>query len=157
LKVFAVNFTSSFSLPFILGGTVDENIAISEDAEIVEKTFREELECFIDFRDLDPNGGIEKIVSIIAENKCVTAELLFFHPDADHTFEGICLGAQGENTEESFIKSLAAIGISATDDSGMIVLPDHFITIELGEYICWWDESYWGRAGFLDEVLGFQE
>lgn len=134
---------------------MDENMALSEDAEIVEKSFREELECFISFSDGGPNRRTEKIVSIIAENRCVTAELLFFEPMTDHTFEGIRLDARGMNTEESFIRSLATVGIRATNESGVIVLADHLITIELGEYICWWDEKYWGRSGFLDEVLDF--
>lgn len=150
-----MNFTTDFSLPFSLGGTVDENISISENAEIVEKVFGNDLECFVDTGDSVPNGKTEKIVSMIADNSCVTASLLFFDPGTGHTFEGIPLGSRMENPEEYFVSSLTDMGINSSNESGVIVLLDHFITIEIGEYICWWDRFFWTRDCFLDEVLDY--
>lgn len=34
-----------------------------------------------------------------------------------------------------------------------IVLLDHFITLELGDHICWWDPEHWGRDGFIESAV----
>lgn len=148
-----MNFSAEFSPPFVLGCTVDENISISDDSEIVAKSFGDELECFIGTAGLIPHGRAEKIVSRLVRGRCVTAELIFPEPETEHTFYGLPLTSQEGDAEASFVSSLNSLGFEASDESGLIVLRSQFVTIELGEYICWWDSKYWTRSDFLDEVL----
>lgn len=152
-KALTVNFSDEFSLPFILGGTADENISISEYSEIVKKSFGDELECFIGTAGFSLRGRSEKIVSRLVDGRCVTAELIFPGPKTEHTFYGLPLASQEGNTDASFVSSLNSLGFEASNESGLIVLRSQFVTIELGEYICWWDTKYWTRSDFLDEVL----
>jgi hypothetical protein len=148
-----MDFTAEFTLPFSLGGTTEENIKLSEESSIVQKHFGSNLECFIDTSKAVPGGDIEKIVSMVETGRCVTAQLLLFEPDTHHTFLGIPLEIGNGNDEESFSSALRELGVNCTVEEHTIVLTDEYVTIELSDYVCWYDRNFWSHSDFLEETL----
>lgn len=147
-----MNLSPVFILPVTLGGTVEEVSTQCYEFEINEF---EELEGFIDIEALEPGDEGRKIVCRIEEDRCVTVTMAYLEAPIADTFLGLDLNGDS-GAEEGFVEKLHAQGISAIAQFDGVVLPDHFMVIELGESITWWDEDYWGKDGFLEEAVALQ-
>lgn len=147
-----MDLSPTFILPVTLGGTVKEVSAQCYEAEINEF---EELDGFIDIEELEPGDDGRQIICRIENDRCVTITMIYPEFPITDTFLGIDLNS-GPGAEERFVEKLRAQGISAITQFDGIVLPDHFMMIELGESITWWDAHYWGKDGFHEEAIALQ-
>lgn len=147
-----MNLSTEFTLPLGLGKSVKYNQGKFYESEINEKTFGADLEGWLDIEELEPGDDGRKIIAMIRDNKCVTIKMAYMDPPED-TFLGLSLGIGPDETEEAFVAALAEQDIKAIIQYNGIVLPDHFVTIELGDSICWWDPNYWGRDGFIESAV----
>ena len=144
---------TDFTLPLVLGGTVEENIERCYEHEFNEKTFGVDLEGFIDIEDLDESSDGEKIVATIRDGRCVTVRI-----DGPDVEEWTFLGLDVEDTtNEELVAALNDKGINAVAQYNGVALPDHFIVIDPGDSICWWDPGYWGRDGFLEHAVALPQ
>ncbi|MHC2850595.1 hypothetical protein ACUXOC_002073 [Corynebacterium mucifaciens] len=147
-----MNFTTELPLPFVLGGTVEENIARLDDHFFNEKGSGTDLEGFLV---LDGTGDDEenmwKIVSIIEYDACVTARVDF--NNSNITFLGVPIGPDNSLSVEKTAEALKAQGLTVITQEYDLVLPEHFITIEPRENICYWDKNYWSQDEFLTETV----
>lgn len=147
-----MNFTTELPLPFVLGGTVEENIARLDDHFFNEKGSGTDLEGFLV---LDGAGDDEenmwKIVSIIEYDACVTARVDF--NNSNITFLGVPIGPDNSLSVEKTAEALKAQGLTVITQEYDLVLPEHFITIEPRENICYWDKNYWSQDEFLTETV----
>lgn len=147
-----MNFAVKIPFPYFLGGTVEENIARFDDYFFNEKGSGTDLEGFLT---LDGTGDDEenmwKIVSIIEDGKCVTARVDF--NNSDITFLGVPIGPDNSLSVEKAAEALKAQGLTVITQEYDLVLPEHFITIEPGENICYWDKNYWSQDEFLAETV----
>ena len=146
-----MNFSSTLNLRVKLGGTVEENIEQLDDHFFNDKTFGTDLEGFLI---TDPGGEQEetwKIVSIIEDGKCVTARFDF--DDQHVTFADVPIGPGISGAEEETAASLRAQGFEVIAQEFSLVLPEHFITIEPGLNLCYWDKNHWTREEFLEETV----
>lgn len=141
-----------FNLPVTLGGTVEEVAAQCYEAFINEF---EELEGFIDIGEVEPGDEGRKIVCRVEDGRCVTVTMAYLDVPITDTFLGLDLNG-GADVEERFVEQLHAQGIPAISQFDGIVLPDHFMMIELNESITWWDKEYWGKEGFQEEAIALQ-
>lgn len=71
------------------------------------------------------------------------------------TFLGLGLN-YGPNAKAQFLAGLRHQGVEVIAQSEYIILPNDFVTIELGESITWWDRAYWGTDGFRNEAIALQ-
>ncbi|WP_291313639.1 hypothetical protein [Corynebacterium sp. UBA2622] len=147
-----MNFTTRLELPFQLGGTVEENIAILDDYFFNNKTFGTDLEGFIIAHDAD-SGQEEtwKIVSIIEDGKCVTARVDFGGETV--SFAGVSIGFGDSLPVEETAKVLRTKGFEVITQKYDVVLPEHLLTIEPGGSICYWDKHHFSREDFLRETV----
>lgn len=146
-----MNFSSTLNLRVKLGGTVEENIEQLDDHFFNDKTFGTDLEGFLI---TDPGGEQEetwKIVSIIEDGKCVTARFDF--DDQHVTFADVPIGPGISGSEEETVASLRAQGFEVIAQEFSLVLPEHFITIEPGLNLCYWDRNHWTLEEFLEETV----
>ena len=146
-----MNFSSTLNLRVKLGGTVEENIEQLDDHFFNDKTFGTDLEGFLI---TDPGGEQEetwKIVSIIEDGKCVTARFDF--DDQHVTFADVPIGPGISGSEEETAASLRAQGFEVIAQKFSLVLPEHFITIEPGLNLCYWDRNHWTLEEFLEETV----
>ncbi len=147
-----MNFTTEFPFPFVLGGTVEENIARLDDYFFNEKGSGTDLEGFLA---LDGTGDDEenmwKIVSIIEDGKCVTARVDF--NNSNITFLGVPIGPDNSLSVEKTAEALRTQGLTVITQEYDLVLPEHFITIEPYDWICYWDKNYWSQDEFLEETV----
>lgn len=144
---------TDFTLPFTLGGTIEENAGRCEDHSLNDKTFGIDFEGFIVLDETDNEPEEEKIVSMVRDGRCVTARLDIVDP-GEHTFLGLDID---DMTAEQAAAALNDAGINAVAQYNGVALPDHFIVIEPGESICWWDPGYWGRDGFLEHAVAMPQ
>lgn len=147
-----MNFTTEFPFPFVLGGTVEENIARLDDYFFNEKGSGTDLEGFLV---LDGTGDDEenmwKIVSIIEGDTCVTARVDF--NNSNITFLGVPIGPDNSLSVEKTAEALRTQGLTVITQEYDLVLPEHFITIEPYDWICYWDKTYWSQDEFLEETV----
>lgn len=144
-----MDLSTDFILPVTLGGTVEEVAAQCYESFMNEF---DELEGFIDIESLEPGDEGRKIVCRVEDGRCVTVSLLFVDFPITDTFLGLSL-ERGAGAENQFVTKLEKQGIPGIVQFDGIVLPDHFMLIELGELITWWDEEYWGKEGFIEEAV----
>lgn len=147
-----MDLSPTFNLPVTLGGTVEEVAAQCYEAFINEF---EELEGFIDIEALEPGDEGRKIVCRIEDGRCVTVTMAYLEVPITDTFLGLDLNG-GPDAEERFVAELKDQEIPAIAQFDGIVLPEHFMMIELNESITWWDREYWGRDGFQEEAVALQ-
>ena len=147
-----MNLSPTFILPVTLGGTVEKVSAQCYEAEINEF---EELEGYIDIGSLEPGDDGRKIVCRIEDGRCGTVSMAYLELPITDTFLGLYLNGGSEESEH-LAEELEKQGIPAISQFDGVVLPDHFMVIELGESITWWDEDYWGKDGFLEEAVALQ-
>lgn len=132
---------------------MEENIERCYDHGFNEKTFGVDLEGFIDIGELDEDSEGEKIVAMVRDGRCVTMRLDMIEPDA-HTF----LGHDVEDmTPDQLVIALKDQGINAVVQYNGVALPDHFVVIEPGDSITWWDPNYWGLDGFLESAVAMPQ
>ncbi|MEJ6550332.1 hypothetical protein PQI66_12335 [Corynebacterium sp. USCH3] len=150
-----MDLSTEFTLPFVLGGTIDENAARCVDhfININEKSFGSDFEAFIDVVGADGNGDLdqepERITAMIRDGRCVTVRL--DGPDASGwTFLGLDIDSL---TTDLLMTGLEARGIKAVSQYNGVALPDHFVVVDPGDSITWWDPNYWGRDGFLESAV----
>ncbi|MDU0479563.1 hypothetical protein QVA66_09965 [Staphylococcus chromogenes] len=144
-----MNFTTDYTLPFPLGGTLDDAIKACLDSQ---QPADDELEAWIDIPTRDNDEEYSLVVSRIEDNTCVTVALTDIYRD---TFLGLRLDPR-KTTDEELAAGLKSQGINAIVQFGEIILPDHLITIVLNETITWWDPNYWGAEGFRNETIAEQ-
>lgn len=147
-----MDLSPTFNLPVTLGGTVEEVAAQCYEAFINEF---EELEGFIDIEALEPGDEGRKIICRIEDGRCVTVTMAYLEVPITDTFLGLDLNG-GPDAEERFVAELKDQEIPAIAQFDGIVLPEHFMMIELNESITWWDREYWGRDGFQEEAVALQ-
>lgn len=146
-----MDFTEVFPFAFVLGGTVEDNLAVLDDHFFNEKGSGTDLEGFL----LADTAGVEqewKIVSLIEDGRCVTARVDFADNDGC-TFLGVPIGPDSSSRAEEVAAVLKERGENVIAQDDDLVLPDYFITIEPRENICYWDKAYWSPAAFLDEMV----
>ena len=147
-----MNFTTQFPFPFVLGGTVEENIARLDDYFFNEKGSGTDLEGFLVLDGTgDDDENMWKIVSIIEDDTCVTARVDF--NNSSITFLGVPIGPDNSLSVEKTAEALKAQGLTVITQEYDLVLPEHFITIEPRENICYWDKNYWSQDEFLAETV----
>lgn len=101
----------------------------------------------------DEDSEGEKIVAMVRDGRCVTMRLEMREPDA-HTF----LGHDVEDmTPDQLVIALKDQGINAVVQYNGVALPDHFVVIEPGDSITWWDPNYWGLDGFLESAVAMPQ
>ncbi|SDS57976.1 MULTISPECIES: hypothetical protein [Corynebacterium] len=146
-----MDFTFDLPLHFNLGGTVEENIALLDDYFFNKKGSGTDLEGFL----LIDNDGAEeemwKIVSIIEDGRCVTARVDFNNDNV--TFLGVPIGPDNSLPVDETAQALEAKGLQVITQEYGLVLPDHYITIEPRDFICYWDRTYWSHEEFLAETV----
>ncbi|MGZ7495714.1 hypothetical protein ACXM2N_01280 [Corynebacterium sp. ZY180755] len=147
----STNFTVDLPLPFKLGGTVEENIALLDDYFFNKKGSGTDLEGFLVIDDDGVEEEVWKIVSIIEDDKCVTARVDFNNENV--TFLGVPIGPDNSLPVEETAQALEAKGLKVITQEYGLVLPDHYITIEPGDFICYWDQTYWSQEEFLAETV----
>lgn len=145
-----MNFAVKIPFPYVLGGTVDENVSLLNDYFFNEKGAGTDLEGFLVTKDSDEEE-MWKIVSIIEDGKCVTARVDF--NNSDITFLGVPIGPDNSLSVEKTAEALKAQGLTVITQEYDLVLPEHFITIEPRENICYWDKNYWSQDEFLAETV----
>ena len=147
-----MNFTTQFPFPFVLGGTVEENLARLDDYFFNEKGSGTDLEGFLVLDGTgDDDENMWKIVSIIEDDTCVTARVDF--NNSNITFLGVPIGPDNSLSVEKTAEALKAQGLTVITQEYDLVLPEHFITIEPRENICYWDKNYWSQDEFLAETV----
>lgn len=147
-----MNFTAELPLPFVLGGTVEKNIARLDDRFFNEKGSGTDLEGFLVLDGTgDDDENMWKIVSIIEDDACVTARVDF--NNSNITFLGVPIGPDNSLSVEKTAEALKAQGLTVITQEYDLVLPEHFITIEPRENICYWDKNYWSQDEFLAETV----
>lgn len=146
-----MNFTTRLELPFQLGGTVEENIDLLDDYFFNNKTFGTDLEGFLITDPGDEHEETWKIVSIIEDGKCVTARFDFDNDNV--TFADVPIGPDNGGSEDETAASLRAQGFEVIAQEFSLVLPEHFITIEPGLNLCYWDRNHWTHEEFLEETV----
>lgn len=147
----STNFTVDLPLPFKLGGTVEENIALLDDYFFNKKGSGTDLEGFLVIDDDGVEEEMWKIVSIIEDDTCVTARVDFNNENV--TFLGVPIGPDNSLPVEETAQALEAKGLKVITQEYGLVLPDHYITIEPGDFICYWDQTYWSHEEFLAETV----
>ena len=147
-----MDFTPEFSLPVTLGGPVKE-----VSSQCYQSGMNEfgELEGYIDIEAPEPGDEGRKIFCRIENERCVTVTMRYRELPISDTFLGIDLYREF-SAKEQFAEKLHALGIPAIAQFDGVVLPDHFVLIELDRSITWWDEDYWGKDGFLEEAVALQ-
>lgn len=145
-----MDFSPTFNLPVALGGTIEEVSAQTEGADFNEF---DDLEGFLEIPGLGGEEGGFGFTCIVEEGKCVTFSIMFVEFPITDTFLGLSLQRAEGNSDQEFAAALEAKGIPASVESDCIVLPEHFMQIDLSDSITWWAQSYWSREGFLEETL----
>lgn len=146
-----MNFTTTLSLPFYLGKTVEENCALLDDFFFNEKNFGTDLEGFLTLTGTDGREDTWKIVSIVEDGKCVTARVDFDQNNV--TFLGVPIGLDNSLSVTETAVALQSSGQRVIAQTHDLVLPEHFITIEPRNSICYWDRTYWPQEEFLKETV----
>lgn len=147
-----MNLSTEPSLPIALGTTPEQVAQGCYEYEFIEDDFGLELEGFIDIRDIEPEDEGRKVICRFEENRCVAITMAYLDVPITDTFLGLDLNSGGE-AEQKFLAALKEKGIEAISQFDGIVLPNDFVTLELGESITWWDRDYWGRDGFIEEAV----
>ncbi|WP_342351165.1 hypothetical protein [Corynebacterium diphtheriae] len=143
------------SLPLTLGGTTDQVASQCYEHEIIDNDFVTELEGFIDIENIEPGDEGRKMICRVENGRCVTVTMAYLDLPITDTFLGLGLN-YGPNAKAQFLAGLRHQGVEVIAQSEYIILPNDFVTIELGESITWWDRAYWGTDGFRNEAIALQ-
>lgn len=147
----------TFQLPLTLGCTAEQMMAdLHESEDIVDRGRCLEVEGYLDLEEFGLGDDYRKIITRVEDGRCVVITMAYMDLPVTDSFLGLDLN-RGPTAERDFLHALHGLGINANLSQHRIILPDHFMTIELSECISWWDPSYWDKEelGTEDPTLDF--
>lgn len=147
-----MDLSTQFSLPLNIGCSVESNRQLLFDSFISDQTFTEYLEGYIGAGVLGDDDDIEKVSLLVRGDLCVNCSLSL-SPSTHHSFLGISLATKGSSDPKAFITSAERMGLTVVEQYNGFAFPDDFLTVNPGEYICWWDPNYWGKLGFVESAV----
>lgn len=149
-----MNIGSSCPLPVKPGMTVSQAAEACYQSELGGETYVEQFEGWVDIEALEPGDPGRKIVCCVEDGKCVTVEMKYMEVPITDTFYGIDFNFRDGETSQSGIERVAQElqrqGFRIQINEFLILLPDQFVVIDVGECIAWFDREYWSLEDFLD-------